>query len=88
MKAINSSRHFLVLVIVTLIQPSLFAEPPRFDAQILQRFPSADAYQGIAVDGHEIGFQFFDLVPVEVNNLLRIKQRLAHIFEFLGIMLT
>ncbi len=50
MSATKNCRHFLLLLIVSLLQHSLFAEPPRFDASILQNFPSADAYQAIAVD--------------------------------------
>jgi hypothetical protein len=50
MKATNNGLFFIILTAVVLMQHSVFAEPPRFNAQILERFPSADAYQAIAVD--------------------------------------
>ncbi len=50
MRAMNNGQHFLILAVVAVIQHSIFAQPPRFDAQILQRFPSVDAYQAVAVD--------------------------------------
>ena len=50
MNMIKSNKHFLILAIVVLLQQSIFAVPPQFDAEILQRFPSADAFQAIAVD--------------------------------------
>lgn len=50
MRSANNRLFFIIFSAVALIQHSTFAEPPRFDAQILERFPSADAYQAIAVD--------------------------------------
>lgn len=39
-----------LLVVAVLFQHTLLAEPPRFAAEILERFPSDNAYQAIAVD--------------------------------------
>lgn len=38
------------LVVAVLFQHTLLADPPRFAAEILERFPSENAYQAIAVD--------------------------------------
>ena len=43
-------RPLLVAVLFALLQSPLLAQPPQFAATVLQRYSSADAYQGIAVD--------------------------------------
>lgn len=50
MKPIRLSKRCLIIALFILIQHPVFAEPPRFSAQILQRFSSPDAYQAVAVD--------------------------------------
>jgi len=49
-KSTKSAPLVIAFVMAALIQSSVFAEPPRFDAQVIERFPSGDAYQAIAVD--------------------------------------